>query len=223
VEDVEVEEPIPEEKDADKKDPDAMETDAANGEEKPKTRKVKKQVRKGDLQIAAGTASLDSETKEKSAEKEGSMIMEDKLVADTEDKKNELETFIYDMRNKIDEQYADFASDEEKTKLKAKLEASEDWLYEEGEDTTKAVYIAKMDEIRAVAGTIVQRYFNKIEEERQAAQAKEQAARAAKMAEAEAAKRAAEASGKPEKDEEMKDVPEEEKEEVDFAATEEGK
>lgn len=53
------------------------------------------------------------------------MIMEDKLVADTEEKKNELETYIYEMRNKIDDQYAEFASDAEKTKLKEKLEASE--------------------------------------------------------------------------------------------------
>jgi len=53
------------------------------------------------------------------------MIMEDKLVADTEEKKNELETYIYEMRNKIDDQYSEFASDAEKTKLKEKLEASE--------------------------------------------------------------------------------------------------
>lgn len=159
VEDVEVEEPIPEDKDAakkdgDKKDPDvcddpatpfhssneelehdakrlrlnnpiltpdkAMETD-----DKPKTRKVKKQVRKGDLPILAATASLESDIKTAAAEQESSMIMEDKLVADTEDKKNELETYIYEMRNKIDDTYADFASEDEKTKLKAKLEASE--------------------------------------------------------------------------------------------------
>jgi len=146
------------------------------------------------------------------------MIMEDKLVADTEDKKNELETYIYEARNKIDEQWAPFASEQEKEKLKAKLEATEDWLYEDGEDTTKAVYIAKMDEIRSIAGPIFQRYNDKIEQEREAMMAKDQAARAAKMAEAEAAKRAAEASGKPEtKDEEMKDVVEEEKEEIDFA------
>ncbi|KAM3067447.1 adenyl-nucleotide exchange factor sse1, variant 3 [Clarireedia jacksonii] len=119
VEDMEVEEPIPEEKDGEKKD-DAMDTD-----EKPKTRKVKKQVRKGDLPIVAGTASLDPAAVAAAAEQENNMIMEDKLVADTEEKKNELETYIYEMRNKIDDQYADFASEEEKEKLKAKLEASE--------------------------------------------------------------------------------------------------
>lgn len=94
----------------------AMETD-----EKPKTRKVKKQVRKGDLPIISGTASLEDSAKTAAAEQEASMIMEDKLVADTEDKKNELETYIYDLRNKIDDQYSDFASEDEKTKLKAKL------------------------------------------------------------------------------------------------------
>jgi heat shock protein 4 len=94
-------------------------------DEKPKTRKVKKQVRKGDLPIVSGTSSLDEASKTTAAELEASMIMEDKLVADTEEKKNELETYIYDMRNKIDDQYSSYASEDEKTKLKEKLEASE--------------------------------------------------------------------------------------------------
>jgi len=202
VEDVEVEEPIPEDKDAEKKDPDAMDTDA----EKPKTRKVKKQVRKGDLPISSGTSSLDTAVKEAAAEQEASMIMEDKLVADTEEKKNELETYIYEMRNKIDDQYSEFASDDEKTKLKTKLEKIEDWLYDEGEDATKAVYVAKMDEIRAVAGPIVQRYFDKVEEERAAAQALEDAENAKKREMAEAAKKAALAQEAVSKEEEMTDA-----------------
>ena len=105
----------------------AMETDSPNGtaESKPKTRKVKKQVRKGELPLSSGTHSLDQATKDAAAEKEGSMFMEDKLVADTEDKKNELESYIYELRGKIDEQYAEFASDEEKAKLKEKLEQTE--------------------------------------------------------------------------------------------------
>merc|ERR1711939_1111938 len=148
VEDVEVEEPIPEDKDAEKKDPDAMDT-----EEKPKTRKVKKQVRKGDLPIVSGTSSLDETIKVAAAEQESSMIMEDKLVADTEDKKNELETYIYDMRNKIDDTYADFASDDEKTKLKAKLESSEDWLYDEGAKKREMAEAAKKAALAQEAAT----------------------------------------------------------------------
>ena len=127
VEDVEIDEPVPQEKDGEKKDADAMETDAPNGsvEPKQKMRKIKKQVRKGELPLSAGTASMDQASKDAAAEKENSMFMEDKLVADTEDKKNELESFIYELRGKIDDQYSEFASDEEKEKVRTKLESSE--------------------------------------------------------------------------------------------------
>ncbi|KAH7198610.1 heat shock protein 70 family [Fusarium flagelliforme] len=181
--------------------PKAMETDK---DAPKKTRKVKKQVRKGDLPISTGSASLDDSTKAALLEKESAMVMEDKLVADTEEKKNELEAYIYDLRAKLDEQYSEFASDEEKETIKAKLEATEDWLYEEGEDTTKGVYVAKIDEIRAMAGPIVQRHFEKVESERQAALEKAETERAAKKAE-EDARKAAEAE-KANPDQEMKDA-----------------
>ncbi|KAH7242471.1 heat shock protein 70 family [Fusarium tricinctum] len=178
----------------------AMETDK---DAPKKTRKVKKQVRKGDLPISTGSASLDDSTKSSLLEKESAMVMEDKLVADTEEKKNELEAYIYDLRAKLDEQYSEFASEDEKQTIKAKLEATEDWLYEEGEDTTKGVYIAKIDEIRAMAGPIVQRHFEKVESERQAALEKAEADRAAKKAEEDARKAA---EGDKSNDQEMKDA-----------------
>ncbi|KAI1498643.1 heat shock protein Hsp88 [Biscogniauxia marginata] len=209
VEDQEVEEEVKDEKkeDGDKKDPDAMETDDKKDDAKPKTRKVKKQVRKGDLPIVAGTSSLDESTKNSFYEKEAAMVIEDKLVADTEEKKNELETYIYDLRNKLDDQLADFASDEEKDALRSKLTESEDWLYEDGEDATKAVYVAKMDEIRAMAGPITQRYFDKIEADRQALQAKIDAENAAKKTAEEEARKAAEPEKtEANKDEEMTDA-----------------
>ena len=105
----------------------AMDTDQPNGtaEPKPKMRKIKKQVRKGDLPLSSGTSSMDDSSKSTASERENAMFMEDKLVADTEDKKNELESFIYDMRGKLDDLYAEFASEEEKEKIRAKLTESE--------------------------------------------------------------------------------------------------
>lgn len=205
VEDQEVEEEIKE--DDTQKDADAMDTDSQDNKPK-KTRKVKKQVRKGDLPVVAGTSSLSDAQKNALNEKEASMIMEDKLVADTEEKKNELETYIYEMRNKLDDQFAEFASDDEKEKIKAKLMEIEDWLYDEGDDTTKAVYISKMEEIRSMTGPINQRYLDKQEEERAKRQAEIDAKNAAKKAAEEEARKAAEAqkaaaSGK---DEEMPDA-----------------
>jgi len=102
-----------------------MDTDKTNGDAKPQMRKVKKQVRKGDLPISSGTTGLDEGSKSTLFERENAMFMEDKLVLDTEDKKNELESFIYELRGKVDDQYADFASEEEKEKIKSKLESTE--------------------------------------------------------------------------------------------------
>ncbi|KAK3671606.1 adenyl-nucleotide exchange factor sse1 [Recurvomyces mirabilis] len=204
---------------------------AANGDAKPpapKTRKVKKQVRKGDLPLSSGTASLTTEVVNSYTEREGQMVSDDKLVADTEDKKNELESEIYSMRNKMEEGYAsngyaDFASEEEKDKVKAKCESLEDWLYDEGEDATKAQYIAKLDELRGSAGPIIQRFNDKRQEEedarrevaeKAAAAKREQDAAAKKVAEEAAAKDAeakknaeAGSSGGEVREEEMKDAP----------------
>lgn len=102
-----------------------MDTDAPNGEQPKKTRKVKKQVRKGDLPITSLTSSLEENVKHAWIEKENAMYMEDKLVAETAEKKNELESFIYEMRDKIDGVYAEYASEEEKEKLKKLLMDSE--------------------------------------------------------------------------------------------------
>jgi heat shock protein 4 len=106
-------------------DQQAMDVDSKEPKEPPKMRKVKKQQRKGDLPLSAGTAALDQTTKDSHTEQENQMIMEDKLVADTETQKNDLESFIYELKEKILDVYAEFASDDEKSKLSAKLEAME--------------------------------------------------------------------------------------------------
>lgn len=107
-----------------------MDTDAPNSDEAPKKiRRVKKQVRKGDLPIVNGTPSLDEAAKQDLLAKETQMIVEDKLVADTEEKKNELETYIYELRSKLEDQYADLASDEEKQRVREKLDESEVRLF----------------------------------------------------------------------------------------------
>jgi heat shock 70kDa protein 4 len=83
-------------------------------------------------------------------------------------------------------------------------------LYEDGEDATKAQYVAKMDEIRAMAGPIVQRYNDKLEAERQAKAAEEAEKRAAEEAKRKAeedAKKAAEGEDTKMEDAEATDKP----------------
>jgi heat shock protein 4 len=95
------------------------------------------------------------------------------------------------------------------------LMENQDWLYEEGEDTTKAVYVAKMEEIRFIAGPIIQRYMDKIEAERQTILKVQEEEAARKRAEQEAKRKAEEEAKKGEEekkkadagDTEMKDAP----------------
>lgn len=87
------------------------------------------------------------------------------------------------------------------------LHDPQDWLYDEGDDATRSVYVAKMDEIRFVAGPIVGRYQDKIEEERQAVLKIEEEKAAKKRAEIEARKKAEEEAKKakePKKEEDVK-------------------
>lgn len=86
----------------------------------------------------------------------------------------------------------------------------QDWLYEDGDDTTKANYIAKMDEIRFVAGPIIQRHTDKIEAEQEAIRKAHEEEAAKKRAAEEAKKKAEEETKKkeapPAPDTEMKDA-----------------
>lgn len=71
------------------------------------------------------------------------------------------------------------------------------------------MYIAKIDEIRAMAGPIVQRHFDKVEEERRIVQERVDAEKAAKKAAEEEARKAAEAEKAAQEggaDAEMKDA-----------------
>ncbi|KAG0048404.1 adenyl-nucleotide exchange factor sse1, partial [Gryganskiella cystojenkinii] len=125
----------------------------------PLTRKVKKLVKKGDLAVVSATSSLDRSLLTELKEKEMEMIASDKLVVDTEMAKNALEEYIYDTRSKVDGgAYKDFTNPADKEKFVKDLNDAENWLYDEGDETTKSVYAAKLGELQVVGNPIIQRY-----------------------------------------------------------------
>uniref|UniRef100_A0A7N0UXK2 Uncharacterized protein n=1 Tax=Kalanchoe fedtschenkoi TaxID=63787 RepID=A0A7N0UXK2_KALFE len=81
-------------------------------------------------------------------EKEFEMALQDRVMEETKDKKNAVEAYVYDMRNKLYDKYQEFVTESEKDVLIAKLQDVEDWLYEDGEDETKSVYVAKLEELK---------------------------------------------------------------------------
>ena len=171
-----------------------VENEEAEEDAEPEYKEVKKTVKKNDLEIVQLSAALDLSVREAYIERENALVMEDKLVADTEERKNNLEEYIYELRGKLEEQYKDFASDAEKEKLTGLLMKAEDWLYDDGYDSTKARYIAKFEELASIGNVIRGRYLAKEEEKKQAYRQKQEAAQSAAMAEKLAAARAASAA-----------------------------
>ncbi|RKP31204.1 heat shock protein 70 [Metschnikowia bicuspidata] len=158
-------------------------------DEEPEYREIKKVVKKNDLTLEMTSAALSKSVRNELFEKENAMFVADKLVADTEDRKNALEEYIYELRGKLEDQYAKFASDAEKEKLTGLLAKTEEWLYDDGYDSTKAKYIAKYEELASIGNLIKGRYLADHEEKKQAMRQKQEASQMAAMAEKMAAAR----------------------------------
>ncbi|KAF8393340.1 hypothetical protein HHK36_021582 [Tetracentron sinense] len=137
--------------------PAQMETDA-------KTEVVKKKVKKMNVPVTefvyGGMVPADLQ---KAVEKEFEMALQDRIMEETKDKKNAVEAYVYDMRNKLNDKYQEFVTASEMEEMTAKLQEVEDWLYEEGEDETKGVYIAKLEELKKQGDPIEERYKENLE------------------------------------------------------------
>ena len=53
--------------------------------------------------------------------------------------------------SQLSDKYQEFVTDSEREGFTTKLQEVEDWLYEDGEDETKGVYIAKLEELKKVS------------------------------------------------------------------------
>nr|XP_046261925.1 heat shock 70 kDa protein 4b [Scatophagus argus] len=91
-------------------------------------------------------------------ENEGKMIMQDKLEKERNDAKNNVEEYVYDMRDKLHGILEKFVSEPDRDALSLKLEDTENWLYEDGEDQPKQVYIDKLTELKKLGQPIQERY-----------------------------------------------------------------
>ncbi|PPD95646.1 hypothetical protein GOBAR_DD07345 [Gossypium barbadense] len=129
-----------------------METDT-------KVEAPKKKVKKTNVPVAELVyGAMVSGDLQKAVEKEFEMALQDRVMEETKDKKNAVEAYVYDMRNKLCDKYHDFVTASDKEELMAKLQETEDWLYEDGEDETKGVYIAKLEELKKQGDPIEERY-----------------------------------------------------------------
>lgn len=129
-----------------------METDS-------KVEAPKKKVKKTNVPVSELVyGAMQSVDVQKAVEKEFEMALQDRVMEETKDRKNAVEAYVYDMRNKLSDKYQEYITDSDRESFLAKLQEVEDWLYEDGEDETKGVYVAKLDELKKVGDPVEERY-----------------------------------------------------------------
>ncbi|XP_068660449.1 uncharacterized protein [Aristolochia californica] len=84
---------------------------------------------------------------QKAVEKEGEMALQDRVTDATNEKKNAVAAYVYDMRHKLHDKYHDLVTASAKEAVSAHRQHVEDWLYAYGEDENKGVYVAKLVEM----------------------------------------------------------------------------
>eukprot|EP00475_Leptophrys_vorax_P044321 TRINITY_DN8840_c0_g1_i1.p1 TRINITY_DN8840_c0_g1~~TRINITY_DN8840_c0_g1_i1.p1 ORF type:complete len:844 (+),score=72.22 TRINITY_DN8840_c0_g1_i1:85-2616(+) len=118
----------------------------------------KKKTRRTDVPIESHlVGGLPPATLQQLVESEFEMALQDRVMEETKEKKNAVEAYVYDMRNKLYDKLAPYCSEEEKEGLLRVLQTTEDWLYEDGENETKGVYTAKLQELKKLGDPIENR------------------------------------------------------------------
>eukprot|EP00013_Stygamoeba_regulata_P028637 CAMPEP_0177663784 /NCGR_PEP_ID=MMETSP0447-20121125/20113_1 /TAXON_ID=0 /ORGANISM="Stygamoeba regulata, Strain BSH-02190019" /LENGTH=835 /DNA_ID=CAMNT_0019169649 /DNA_START=17 /DNA_END=2524 /DNA_ORIENTATION=- len=131
---------------------DAMET-------APEVEMVKKQrTRKHDVAMSGGVECLTKVALVQAhMELERKMQEADLLFVQTAEAKNSVEAYLLSMRGRIQDDLYDFVDDATRESFSALCTRTEDWLYEDGENETKDVYVQKLNELRAIGEPVIAR------------------------------------------------------------------
>lgn len=114
------------------------------------TTKIVKKIIKTDVPVSSVAGGLPAAVLEQFITEEFEMALQDRVMEETKERKNAVEEYVYSMRSKVSgalSAYAEPATAEAFGKL---LNDTEDWLYDDGEDETKGVYVAKLAELKAM-------------------------------------------------------------------------
>jgi len=114
----------------------------------PEKKAPKKKIKKVDLEFTTTGSGITPKELMEAQEREGNMAIMDKLLAETSQAMNDLESSVYSLRDAISGRLSDFLVDADKEALGSKLTKMEDWLYDEGFDADKATYEGKLKEIK---------------------------------------------------------------------------
>ncbi|CAK7351163.1 unnamed protein product [Dovyalis caffra] len=90
--------------------------------------------------------------------KELQLAQQDLKMERIKDKKNALESYVYEMRDKICSKYHSFATETERDEISITLQKTEEWLYEDGADESENIYNQKLEDLRKLVDPVENRY-----------------------------------------------------------------
>ncbi|RWR72926.1 Heat shock protein 70 family [Cinnamomum micranthum f. kanehirae] len=90
--------------------------------------------------------------------KELKLAHQDRVMEQTKERRNALEAFIYETRDKLFNTYRSFATESEKEEVSSRLQRTEEWLYEDGDDESEKVYTEKLEELKELVDPIESRF-----------------------------------------------------------------
>ncbi|KAG9454052.1 hypothetical protein H6P81_006956 [Aristolochia fimbriata] len=91
-------------------------------------------------------------------EKELQLAYQDRMMERTKDKRNALEAFIYETRNKLFDIYRSFCTEDEKDEISKNLQETEEWLYDDGDDESELVYTSKLEQLKKLVDPVENRF-----------------------------------------------------------------
>ncbi|KAJ8911458.1 hypothetical protein NQ315_013562, partial [Exocentrus adspersus] len=117
-----------------------------------KEKKKKQSVKSVELPIQSITNGFSQVELNQFTEQEFKMIASDKQEKERADARNAFEEYVYELRNKVssEDELALYMLESNRDALVKQLDDMENWLYEDGEDCNKQVYIDKLAHLKSI-------------------------------------------------------------------------
>lgn len=141
-----------------KQTPEKVDETKENVKKSDSTKKNKKTTKSTDLSVTKRQRGRTAEELNILVEVENELQSQVRLEKERADAKNAVEEYVYNMREKIYDQYEKYISEEDREHLSSLLNSTENWLYEEGEDESKSVYVDKLAELKGFGQPVVDRF-----------------------------------------------------------------